>query len=437
MSDSNLFKKFCKYVSLNVMGMLGLSCYILADTFFIARGLGTNGLTALNLAIPVFSFINGTGLMIGMGGSTKYAIQRAEGNIPASRRTFGLALILTGIFAFLFLMTGIFTDKTLTALLGADAAVYEMTRIYLRFILLFAPAFMLNNVVLCFVRNDGNPNLSMAGMLTGSLANIVLDYVFIFPLGMGITGAVTATCLAPLISLTILSHHLRSKKSSLHPLKPALSAGAGLRLLSLGISSLITETASGIVIITFNFIILALQGNTGVAAYGIIANLSLVVTSIYTGIAQGIQPLLSSAHGAGNKEEINKVYKYALTSSLIFSAAVYALLVLFRHSLTAAFNSSGDTALAEMAVQGIVMYFTAFFFVGVNIISALLFGCTERPALSFTLSMLRGIVLILPFALLLSKVFGMPGVWLAFPAAEAVTCAAAVFLMLKYRKCRS
>lgn len=435
MSENNLFKNFCKYVSLNVMGMLGLSCYILADTFFIARGLGSNGLTALNLAIPVYSFIHGTGLMIGMGGSTKYSIQRAGGTADDSRRTFSLALILAAIFSALFLMAGIFADKALTGFLGADTAVFEMTRVYLKLILLFAPAFILNNVILCFVRNDRNPNLSMIAMLTGSFANIVLDYIFIFPFGMGITGAVAATCLAPVISLAILSRHLRSEKSSLHPMKPALSLRAGVRLLSMGISSLITEAASGIVMITFNFIILSLRGNTGVAAYGIIANLSLVVTSIYTGIAQGIQPLLGSAYGAGDGYKINKIYKYAVSSALIFSAAVYALLVLLCKPLTSAFNSSGDAALAEMAVQGIVVYFTAFFFVGINIISAMRFGCVERPAVSFTLSMLRGIVIILPAAVLLSKLFGMLGVWLAFPAAEAVTCAAAVFALVKYRKC--
>lgn len=433
-NPSSLFLTFCKYVLFNVTGMIGLSCYILADTLFIARGLGPDGLTALNLAIPIYSFIHGTGLMTGMGGGTRYSIQKAGGNTAAARRTFTTAVIAALALSFLFVLAGAFGDKALASLMRADSAVFGMTRIYLKVILLFAPAFMLNNVVLCFVRNDGNPNLSMAAMLAGSLSNVVLDYIFIFPLGMGIFGAVIATSLAPLISLGVLSLHLLSAKSGLRPARPSHMVKSGAGILSLGLSSFIAEAASGIVMITFNFIILSQKGNLGVAAYGIIANLSLVVTSIYTGIAQGSQPLLSEAHGAGRQDSIRRVYIYAITSASVLSVVIYSSLALLRAPVIGLFNHAGNKALAEMAGQGILLYFTAFIFVGINMISAMLFSSVERARLSFTLAMLRGIVLLLPLALLMSQLFGMTGVWLSFPVTELAASAVAVLFVVRHFK---
>jgi Na+-driven multidrug efflux pump len=207
MKAETLLKEFFRYVILNICGMIGLSCYILADTFFISNGLGANGLTALNLAIPIYSFIHGSGLMFGMGGATKYSIYRGQKECKNADKCFSNTMSIMFIMAVIFMLTGIFFSEKLTILLGADKGVFSMTKTYLQVILLFAPAFMANDTLTCFVRNDGNPKLSMIGMLTGSFSNIILDYIFIFPLNMGIFGAVLATGLAPVISLFILSNH--------------------------------------------------------------------------------------------------------------------------------------------------------------------------------------------------------------------------------------
>lgn len=289
----HLWKEFVKYTSLNVLGMLALSCYILADTFFVSQGLGTNGLTALNLAIPIYSFIHGSGLMIGMGGATKYTIFRSRGDIAAGHRSFTHAVYLAVCFAVFFVLLGLFLPGRIIGLFGAEGEVWEMGTVYLRVILLFAPAFLMNNVLLCFVRNDGAPQLSMAAMITGSLSNVVLDWVFIFPCRMGMFGAAFATGLAPLISMGVLSVHFlrRRQQFTFQFQRPRLRTAGGI--LSSGVPSLVTEVSSGIVMIVFNAIILGLEGNVGVAAYGVIANLSLVVLAMYTGIAQGVQPLFS------------------------------------------------------------------------------------------------------------------------------------------------
>ena len=301
---------FARYTSLNVLGMIALSCYILADTFFVSLGMGADGLAALNLAIPVYSFIHGSGLMIGMGGGTRYSIRKNQGDGASANRAFTSAICLAAGFAAVFFLIGLLLPGPLARLLGADGAVYAMTRTYLQVILLFAPAFLTNNLLLCFVRNDGAPQLAMAGMITGSLSNVVLDYVFIFPCGMGIFGAALATGFAPLISMAVLSPYLIRGKNRFRPVRCHLRPRRLAAICSAGVPSLVTEVSSGVVMIAFNAILLRLEGNVGVAAYGVIANLSLMVLSIFTGISQGIQPLLSARYGAGKKAELAGVLHF-------------------------------------------------------------------------------------------------------------------------------
>lgn len=145
--------------------------------------------------------------------------------------------------------------------------------------MIFAPAFIANNIILAFVRNDGAPQLSMAAMISGSIFNIIFDYIFIYPMRMGIFGAALATGFSPAVSLLILYIFIK-KHNNFKPIKCKFSLKFSLRIMSVGIPSLVTEISSGIVVFVFNIIMLQLLGNIGVAAYGIIANISIVVISI-------------------------------------------------------------------------------------------------------------------------------------------------------------
>ena len=420
MGQPGYFRTFAKYASLNVMGMIGLSCYILADTFFVSQGMGTDGLAALNLAIPIYSFIHGSGLMIGMGGGTKYSIRQSQKDSDAANQTFTHALLLAAVFAAAFVLAGIFLPGKIAALFGAQGAVFEMSQTYLRVILLFAPAFLLNNVLLCFVRNDGAPQLAMAGMIGGSLSNVVLDWVFIFPCGWGIFGAAFATGLAPMISMAILSPHWLRRKNRFRPVGCRISARMCGGILSSGVPSLVTEVSSGVVIIVFNSILMDLAGNTGVAAYGVIANLSLVVIAVYTGIAQGIQPIISSSYGRGEAKTVSAILRYAVITMLAFSVVIYAGILFGAPQIAAVFNSEGDPQLQQIAEAGLRLYFTACPFAGFNVVISMYFTSTERPIPAHVISLLRGFLIIVPMAFLLSHLIGLTGTWCAFPATEAL-----------------
>lgn len=414
-------KTFIRYVSTNILGMIGLSCYILADTFFIANGLGADGLAALNLAISIFNFISATGLMIGIGGAIKYSICLAQNKKEKANITFTTSIKLGIVAGFLFLLIGIFASDPIATLLGANENTFSMTNTYLKTILSFAPFFIVNNIFIAFVRNDGNPKLSMIAMLTGSISNIILDYIFIFPLGWGMFGAAFATGLAPIISICILMKHVIDKKNRFHFVKSKINLNMIKSICSLGLSSFIGEFASGIILIIFNLIILKIAGNTGVAAYGIVANLALVATAIFTGVAQGTQPLLSLYYGKRNHELIKKTAKYGIYTSLGIVVVLYGFIILFRSQMVEIFNKDHITLLSETASYGLLIYFTGFFFAGLNILLSTLLSSIDKPKEAFTVSMLRGGVLIIPLAFILSTALQMTGVWISFPLSELLT----------------
>lgn len=419
-----MLREYAKYTSLNVLGMLGLSCYILADTYFVAKGLGSSGLAALNLAIPVYSFIHGTGLMLGMGGATWFSIFKSQGAKERNDQVFSHTAILACCFAVLFVVAGLTVSRGLTALLGADRMVFEMTQTYLRVLLLFSPAFLANDLLLCFVRNDGAPQLAMAAMLGGSFSNIILDYVFIFLFQMGIFGAVFATGLAPIISLIILSPFFWRHKNSFHLQRSTvgerfrLQRHMAAQILTGGIPSLVAEVSSGIVIIVFNVIIFSLQGNIGVAAYGVVANLSLVAVAVFTGIAQGIQPIVSKYYGLGEVKKRQTIFRYAVFTVIVLSGLIYLGMFVGAGQVAAIFNSEGNQELQRIAVDGIRIYFTGVVFAGFNIVAAIYFTSTDQAKPANLISMLRGFVLIVPLAFLMSWLFGITGLWLTFPLTE-------------------
>ncbi len=426
-------KEYAKYTSLNVLGMLGLSCYILADTFFVAKGLGSNGLAALNLAIPVYSLIHGTGLMLAMGGATRFSILKSQNTGDRKNQVFTQTAVLSACFAMLFVLAGLVGTEAVTTFLGADGAVYEMCQIYLKVLLLFSPAFLADDLLLCFVRNDGNPQLAMAAMLGGSFSNIILDYVFIFQYKMGIFGAVLATGLAPLIGIAIQSVHFICRKNTFHLVKMKMSVRNSLQLMAGGLPSLVGELSSGIVIAVFNIIMLSLQGNTGVAAYGVIANLSLVVISVFSGIAQGIQPIISRYYGAGEYGRIQSVYRYAVMTAAMLSAFIYTGTFFKAGQIAALFNGEGNAQLQAIAVEGMRLYFTACAAAGFNIVTSIYFTSIDRAKPGNIVSILRGIVLIVPLAFLMSGLFGLTGLWLTFPLTELLTTAVALVLYFQYR----
>lgn len=430
----NTLQEFGKYVSQSVLSQLGVSCYILADTYFISKGVGADGLTALNLAIPVFSVMNGCGFMLGIGSGTKYGIMKGTGNEKRGDVLFTSSLCVVTVLAVIFMLIGLLAADPITALVGANAEVYDMTRMYLQVILLFSPMFMINNLLGAMIRNDGNTSLAMTAMLSGCLFNIVFDYIFVFPMGLGLFGAVLATAVAPIISILILLQHFVKKKNQFRLIRVRPDVRLVASAAGLGVPSLVTEVSSGLVIAVFNLLILGLAGNVGVAAYGVVANISIVVIAIYNGIAQGVQPLLSREYGRSQEKNVHRFLGWAMMLTVILAMVIYVGIYWNADVIAMIFNSGRDMDLQRIAVEGLKIYFTACPFVGANILLAIYFAATDQAAPAQMISLLRGMIVIVPLAFIMANVAGLTGVWMTFPLTELVVCVVACGLYKKMKR---
>ncbi len=428
-----LRKDFSKYATLNMLGMVGFSFYILVDTFFIAKAVGTLGLAALNFAIPAFSLMQGMGLMLGIGSATIFSVNKGALSSEGMKKDtiFSHSCFAAIILAFIFLICGMFFANELSLLLGASPEALPLTYIYIRFLFLFSPFFLLNNILLAFTRNDGNPKLPMIALLSSSIFNVIMDYILMFPLNMGMLGAILATCFAPIVSILILSAHIIRKKNTFHLLRCKIEIRKIFTALKLGVSSFVAELSTGAIITTFNILILAASGNQGVAAYGIITNVAIVFTAIFTGLAQGAQPLSSKLYGERNSFLLHKVLKYSVMTAFFVTILLYSITLGFLDPIINIFNTEKDPLLAEIARDGSIIYFIGYFFASINIITAAYLSSVLKAKRAMIVSLLRSLILIIPMAIILANLLGLTGIWLTFTLTEFVVMIISIIFLIQ------
>lgn len=426
-------QKLRRYILPNILAMIGISCYVLADTFFISIAAGADGITALNLVLPVYGLIYALGAMVGIGSATRYSLDKAIGN-PEADDYFSSAILWTLAISSVFVLGGLWNADGLLRLLGADDQILRIGLPYTRIILCFTPLFMLNYTFTAFVRNDNAPRVAMAATLSSGLFNIVFDYILMFPLGLGMVGAALATAISPIVSMGICMIHYLSPKNTVVFVKKRPSLRKLASGCSLGVAALVGELSSGITTMVFNYILLALAGNVAVAAYGVIANIALVGTALFNGVSQGLQPLASAVHGQCDRAGERRIYRYALQIGGGIAVCLVGAVLLFPQGMVALFNSEGSAALAAYAVPGLRYYFLGFLLAFANIITAGFFSATGRGLASAAVAVSRGVVAITVLAFVLSRIWGVTGVWLAFPAAEAVTFVLALCLLRRGRR---
>ena len=413
-------KQLRRYLLPNILAMIGTSCYILADTFFISLSQGPDGITALNLVLPLYGLIFALGSMIGIGSATRYALGKGS-NTPDYHLYFSNSIAWTLLVGAVFVALGVAVPDGVLRLMGADNTILQVGHNYIRIVLCFAPLFMLNFTCTAFVRNDGAPRIAMAATLLSGLFNILFDYLLMFPLGLGMTGAALATGFSPVVSMSICLLHYLSPRNTIRLIPTLPSLRRLLSACQLGVVAFVGEMSSGVTTMVFNFILLHLAGNAAVAAYGIVANIALVGVALFNGISQGLQPLASACHGSGDTQGQSRIYRHSMFIGLCVSAVVVAVVVTFAGTLVAVFNSQHSAQLADYAIPGLRLYFLGFLFAGANIVKSGFYSATGRGRESSILALCRGVVAIVAFAFLLSHLFGITGVWLAFPAAELFT----------------
>ena len=431
---NQLYKTFFKYVSLNVISMIGFSAFILADTFFIANGIGKDGLVSLNLVIPAYTVVYAMSLLLGTGVGTVYSIYRGEKKPKRGNEVFTQMMILGVFIGLLFTIIGLLFPDEIVMLLGAEGHLVEMSRDYTYTVFNFSMAFMVNSILVSMVRNDGQPKLAMIAMMTGSPSNILLDYIFIYPLGMGMFGAALATGIAPILSILVMMPFFLRKKHHFRFVKTELRPQEVRKVVSIGIPTFVTELSSGLVILLFNLVILHYIGEIGVAAYGIIANLALILIAIFSGVGQGIQPIISFNHGQKNQENVRRTLNLGILFSAALALFLYGIFIGNADGIIRAFNSENNLELHRLAKEGMRIYFSSFLFAGINITIISYFSAKAKPRPSFIVSLLRGILLIPPVLLFLAGAMGITGVWITIPLVELLTLLISLTLLHMERR---
>lgn len=416
------------YVVRNVVATLGMSLYVLIDTLFISIAAGALGLTTLNLVLPLFNVFNGVGLLLGVGGATIFSLNKVlhperirdlYSQLIIFAATLGIVLaVLLNVFA-----------TPVVNFLGANDQTRRMAIIYLRICAWSGPLYMCNYISINFIRNDGNPTLTMKATLTETLSVIVIDWFFIFGCGLKMEGAALAVLFSPLISLIVLSRHryFAGRQLQLHWARPQL-ANLG-RSAKLGVAAALNELSTGVSIYFFNHVLLQLADNYAVAAYGVISNIAIVVLAIANGVALGVQPIASREYGQHHFTNVTTALKMGTLITLLLATISFVILVTFKLPIIEAFNTAHSAQLVSYARVGLPIYFTSTFFSALNLLFILFLTAINAARASFTLSILRGYVILLPAILILAALVGINGVWSAVPVTEFLVCIIASLLV--------
>lgn len=416
------------YVVRNVVATLGMSLYVLIDTLFISIAAGALGLTTLNLVLPLFNVFNGVGLLLGVGGATIFSLNKVlhperirdlYSQLIIFAATLGIVLaVLLNVFA-----------TPVVNFLGANDQTRRMAIIYLQICAWSGPLYMCNYISINFIRNDGNPTLTMKATLTETLSVIVIDWFFIFGCGLKMEGAALAVLFSPLISLIVLSRHrhFAGHQLQLHWARPQL-ANLG-RSAKLGVAAALNELSTGVSIYFFNHVLLQLADNYAVAAYGVISNIAIVVLAIANGVALGVQPIASREYGQHHFTNVTTALKMGTLITLLLATISFVILVTFKLPIIEAFNTAHSAQLVSYARLGLPIYFTSTFFSTLNLLFILFLTAINAARASFTLSILRGYVILLPAILILAALVGINGVWSAVPVTEFLVCIIASLLV--------
>ena len=429
----NVGRSFAKYVSLNILGMITASALVFIDAIFISIAMGADGLAAVSLTGPIFGIVFGVGLLVGEGGGSKYAANMASGKEEKANAFFTSAIRTCFIISIPLIIIGVFFSEPFSMLLGARGNIVPMVAEYISVLLTASPIIILYYALESFVRNDGTPGIATVSSVVLYIFNILLDYIFIIQMNLGMFGSGLATVVAAVFSCGYLIYHW-NKKARFHLVQVFAGFKKTKSLLAIGAPSFVLNVIGGINALVFNWAFLYHLGNVGVAAFGIVATLSVLVFAVFFGIAQGMQPMASHFFGAGDKEGLKKVLNYALATSFGVAVLCIASVFIFTNELVGIFNNEPNPAIAaelvSHAVVGARIYFAAFIFVGITTVSIYYLAATGAPKRALILSVLQNAGII-PIVYIAAFSGGVVAIWASYPGFEMVLAGLSVFWLVK------
>lgn len=428
---------FRKLLIPTLLGTISISAVTAIDGIFVGHGVGADGVAAVNIVVPIYQIISGLGLMIGAGCSVVASIHLSRQNTRVAQLNISQAIILTSLLTFLLCVSVMTFPEQTARLLGSSDTLMPQVVDYIHCIM---PCFvfdMWSMIGLFIIRLDGSPRYAMWCNIIPAVLNAVLDWLFIFPLGMGVKGAAIATSLSIIVggimALVYLIFFANSLK--LIPLKISKkSIRLALRNIGyqckIGSSSLFGELTLAVLVFLGNLIFMKYLGDAGVGAFGIACYYAPFFFMVGNAVAQSAQPIISYNYGISRWKEIREARKLLIGTSISIGLFVALLFIFIPDKLVALFVDTTSEA-GQIAIEGFPYFATGIVFFILNVAIVGYYQSVEQIKRATVFVFLRGFALLLPSFILLPKLLGTKGIWLAMPLAEVTTTLLIGILFLK------
>lgn len=432
LSDHFTYKKLLRFCLPPVVMMVFTSVYGVVDGLFVSNFAGKVPFAAINLVIPFLMILGGVGFMIGTGGSALVAKTLGEGDRERANRYFTMMIRFTVLSGIVLSVVGILLMRPVALLLGATDAMAEDCVIYGRVVLAFNTAFMLQNVFQTFFAAAEKPRLGLAATVAAGFANMALDALFIAGFGWGVAGAALATGISQCVGgILPLIYFLRPNSSLLRLTKTRLEGRVLLKACTNGFSELMSNISGSLVSMLYNFQLLKLAGENGVASYGVLMYIQFIFMAVFIGYTIGTAPVVGYHYGAGNQNELKSMLRKSMRLTALAGLIMLLLAQVLAGPLSKIFVGY-DAELFAMTKHAFQLFAFSFVLAGINIFTSSFFTALNDGGVSAAVSFLRTLVFQTLSALILPVFFGVDGIWWAITVAEAL--ALLISLLFLYAK---
>ena len=438
--DNTLAKKF-NFGSLvlfsipNIITMIFMSLYTIVDGICVARFVGTDAMSAVNIVYPVVCVELAVSIMLAAGGSALIARKMGEGKNHEAKSDFTMIVIVSLLIGVLIAILSTIFMRPLLVLLGAasDGGLYTLCYDYFSILIAFAPAFLLQTIFQYALIAAGKPTLGMVMMILAGVTNIVLDIFFMGPLNMGIRGAAIATVIGYCIPTLFGFIYFTVKKSgTLSFVKPLWNGRTIGETCSYGAAQMVSNLSTAVTTFLFNITVLNLIGEDGVAAISILLYAQYIFTAVYLGYSSGVAPIFSYKLGTDDKEQLKGLLKNSLIFIALCSVLSFVISILGAGGIASIFTPAGS-AVYDITVGGFTYFSVGFLFMGVNLFTSAFFTALSDGKTASILSVMRALVFMTAGILLLPQVIGVSGIWLAVPCAEFLALVLSIVFLRRKR----
>lgn len=413
--------------------------YNIVDRAYIGNipEIGSQAMAGLGITTPIILLITAFSSLVGMGGAPLASIKLGAKDDEGAQR------ILNNCFAMLIMLAVVLTAlaeifaQPLLKTFGASEATLPYALEYMRIYTAGTIFVMITLGMNSFINCQGFSSVGMWTVIIGAALNIALDPVFIFALNMGVRGAALATIISQCVSCVWVLIFLTGKKTRirLQPAMMKLQKDIVGKVVGLGVSPFVMQSTESLVQIVLNTGLARYSGDMAVASMTIITSVMMVLNLPLQGLGQGAQPIISYNYGAKNSVRVKKTFRLLLTTTLTISTLLCLLVELFPQVLVGIFSS--DVELTALTCRVIRIFIAGYFAMGAQFAIQQTFLSTGQAKLSIFIALLRKVILLIPLALILPRLFdlGAMGIYLAEPIAD-FTCAsiACILFAVKSKK---